>query len=342
MGVLVIVGTDKAAFLLRSKDRQNWQLEGPLFKGWRLTAATRHGSGRYFVATASQVYGTAIHASDDLKTWSQIETGPAWPKDGDRKLNQIWTLKSAGDRLYAGVDEAGLFASDDGGETWDSVSAWFPGAGGLCVHAILTDSKNPRRLWAGISAVGVFRSDDGGKTWQLKNEGIPPVVEDKDHKDLGRCVHGLAADPENADTIYRREHNGMFRSRDGGETWTRIENGLGSWFGFPIAMDQTTKTLYTVPVESDEYRMPAEGRFAVYRSRDGGDSWEALRRGLPQDHCYINVLRSALAVDHLSPCGVYAGSTAGTMHISNDGGDSWAQAPCTLPRVLSLSVFRDE
>lgn len=351
MGVLAIVGTDKAAFLLRSNgSRDHWALEGPLFKGWKVTAAARDPSGRYLIGTASQVYGPALHVSDDLKSWRQIEKGPAWPKDAERKLNQIWTIRSNSSRIYAGVDEAGLFESADGGESWQPVdglnehpsrSAWFPGAGGLCLHAILLDPENPKRLWAGISAVGVFRSDDGGATWTLKNDGIPPVVEDKDHKDLGRCVHGLVADPGDANTIYRREHNGMFRSRDGGDSWERIENGLGFWFGFPIVMDHATRALYTVPLESDEYRMPKDGAFRICRSRDGGDSWETLTNGLPQEHAYMGVLRGAMAADQLDPCGIYVGTTAGTVHISTNGGDTWTQLPYTLPRVLSFTVFAD-
>ena len=350
MAVTAIVGTSKAAFLLRGDDaRREWKIEGPLFKGWKVTATTRDQAGRYFAATASDVYGPALHVSEDLKSWRQLENGPAWSKD-DRKLTQIWTLVPGPDRLYAGVDEAGLFASDDGGDSWQSIeslnehatrSAWFPGAGGLCLHAILIDPRDPKRLWCGISAVGVFRSEDGGKTWDLKNDGIPPVVEDKDHKELGRCVHGLVADPDDANTIYRREHNGMFRSHDGGESWERIENGLASWFGFPIALDRTTRAIYVVPLESDEYRLPPEGQLSVYRSRNGGDSWESLRKGLPQENCYAGVLRSAMVVDHMKPCGVYLGTTAGTLHVSNDDGESWTQLPCTLPRILSISVFTD-
>ena len=255
-------------------------------------------------------------------------------------LTEIWICQR----------NAGLFESTDGGETWSPVEglnehttrpAWFPGAGGLCLHAILVDPKNPDRIWAGISAVGVFRSDDGGATWALKNNDIPAVIEDKDHKELGRCVHALIADPDDADTIYRREHNGMFRTRDGGETWERIENGLGSWFGFPIVQDRATRALYVVPLESDEYRIPTGGAFRVCRSRDGGDSWEALDNGLPQKHAYMGVLRGAMDADQLDPCGIYIGTTAGTVLISNDAGDSWTQLPATFPRVLSVKVFAD-
>jgi photosystem II stability/assembly factor-like uncharacterized protein len=352
MGVTALVGTDRAGFLVRSDTkRSSWTIDGPLFKGWKVTASARDAGGRYYAATASMVYGPAIHVSDDLENWRQIENGPVYEKDSGRKLNQVWTIVPGPDgRVWAGVDEAGLFVSDDRGESWQPVPGfnehesrpnWFPGAGGLCAHAILVDPVNPKRIWVGVSAVGVFRSDDGGESWTLKNEGIPAVVEDKERKDIGRCVHGLVADPDDPDTIYRREHNGMFRSHDGGESWERIEEGLGSWFGFPIAMDRNTKSIFVVPLESDEYRTPLKGKFQVYRSRNGGDSWEPLSKGLPQEHAYMGVLRGALDVDHLSPCGVYLGSTAGDVFVSNDAGDTWQQIPATFPRILSVSVFAD-
>ncbi len=351
MTVTAMLGTAKGGFIARSNpDRSAWTIDEPLFKGWKVTTSARDDKGRYFVATASDVYGPALHVSDDLKQWKQIEKGPSWAKDLDRKLNQIWTLHLGPGRYYAGVDEAGLFASDDGGESWSPIealnehatrSAWAPGAGGLCAHALLVDPKNTDRVWCGISAVGVFRTEDGGRSWHPKNQGIPQVLEDKDHKDVGYCVHGLIADPDDANTIYRREHNGMFRSRDGGDSWERIENGLPNWFGFPIAMDRRTRTIFVHPMESDEYRMPADGKFRMYRSRDGGDSWEPLTDGLPQQGAYMGVLRSALDCDQLDPCGVYVGTTAGTVYASNNAGDSWTQFPCTLPRVLSVTVFHD-
>jgi photosystem II stability/assembly factor-like uncharacterized protein len=324
MTIRVLAGTDKGAFVLTADDdRSSWSIEGPLFKGWKVTAATRGADGRFVVATASQVYGPALHRSRDLATWEQVVDGPAWPKETGRTMKQIWTLANAPDRMYAGVDEAGLFASEDGGATWQPVdglnehptrAGWFPGAGGLCLHSILVDPDQPQRVWCGISAVGVFCTDDGGRTWATKNEGVPVLIEDETHKDIGRCVHGLVADPENAEVIYRRDHVGMFRSRDGGDHWERAEEGLSSWFGFPIAMDRRTRTLFVVPLESDEYRLPPGGRFEVYRSRDGGDS---------------------------DPCGVYIGTTAGTVHVSSDAGDTWRQLPCILPRIFCVKAFVD-
>jgi hypothetical protein len=372
MSTTLIVGTEKGGFLCRSEDRSRWTVEGPLFKGWRVTASTRTPSGSTLVATASQVYGPALHASTDLKEWHQIESGPAYPQASDPqppapgvpvgagfepKLNQIWTLVAAGKRIYAGVDTAGLFTSDDDGRTWQPVAAlndhetrpnWFPGAGGLCAHSILVRGS---RIWVGISAVGVWRSDDGGKTWQPKNRGVRHVIEDKTYKEIGFCVHGLAADPDDTNTIYRQDHAGFYVTRDGGDTWEAAEDGLPvgvvgmpgqkirAIYGFPIVMDPRTKSLFIFPLESDEYRMPIDGRFRVYRSRDGGSSWEGLGEGLPTTPTYCNVLRGAMAVDGQKPCGVYVGTTGGQLFASANAGDSWRPIPCTLPRILHVAAY---
>ena len=347
--VTVLVGTLKGAFVFRaSAPRSDWKIDGPLFKGWKVTAAERLPDGTFLAATASDVYGPALHRSRDLVEWSQIERGPAWPQGGSRKLNQIWKLAAGHGRAFAGVDEAGLFVSEDGGESWASVeglnehetrAGWFPGAGGLCAHSILLDPRDGDRLWCGISAVGVFRSDDGGASWQPKNRGVRWIIEDQVQKDIGFCVHGIAQDPHDASTIYRQDHAGMYVTRNGGDTWESSEQGLSSGFGFPIAVDRTSGRIFAVPLESDEFRMPSGGALRVYRSADRGASWQPLTTGLPQSHAYMGVLRGALATDSLDPCGVYLGTTSGTVHFSVDGGDSWRSLPCVLPRVLSLSVF---
>lgn len=355
MGVLTFVGTAKGAFVFRSKNRGAWAVEGPLFKGWKVTASTRTASGATLVATASDVYGPALHRSEDLVNWEQIENGPAWPQgddqNGTRKLNQIWTLVQGRRRLYAGVDEAGVFFSEDGGDTWhpfaglnehETRPGWFPGAGGLCAHVILEDPKDDQNLWVGISAVGVFKSTDGGKTWQVKNKGVPTVIEDEVQKDIGACVHGLAADPDDANRIWRREHVGMFRSFDGGEQWERIENGLPYWFGFPVVIDPHTKDLFVIPLESDEYRMPSGGKFEVYRSQNGGNQWQSASHGLPQQNAYMGVLRGAMTVDRLDPCGLTFGTTAGTLFTSRDAGETWTQLPGTFPRIYSVETYHDD
>lgn len=351
MKITVLCGTAKGAFRLHSTDRRTWSIEEPLFKGWKATAFCRLPDGSTLMGTAHEVYGTAVQKSDDLVNWRQVEQPPRYEEADGCKLNQIWTLVPAGQRTYAGVDEAGLFSSDDGGETWQPNAAlnahstrasWFPGYGGLCLHTILVDPRDPRRLWTGISAVGVFRSDDGGLSWQPKNQDVPTIMEDRRFKDIGRCVHALVADPDDADRIYRQDHRGLFRSDDGGDSWSRIETGLPSGFGFPLALDRRAKGLYAVPQESDEFRLPTDGAFAIWKSSDEGESWHALRNGLPQRHAWMSVLRKGLAVDHLDPCGVYVGTTSGTVHVSADGGDSWTQLPCTLPRILAVEAFVEE
>lgn len=348
MTILGILGTAKGGFLLRSDDRSDWRLEGPLFKGWKVTASTREPGGPWIVATASDVYGPALHLSDDLVTWRQLEDGPRWSEESCRRFRQFWTIHATPERWLVGIDDAGLFESRDRGESWRSVEAlnehptregWYPGAGGLCLHCILVDPANPDRIWCGISSVGVFRTEDGGLSWCEKNGAIPPMIEDDGHAEIGNCVHALVADPADANRMWRREHNGMFRSSDGGDTWERIEDGLGSWFGFPLVRDRRTGSLYDVPLESDEYRMPTDGALAVYRSRDDGDTWEGLRNGLPQEHAYMGVLRSALALDHRDPCGLVFGTTSGTIFVSSDAGESWRGLPWTLPRILSVELY---
>jgi photosystem II stability/assembly factor-like uncharacterized protein len=350
MGVTVIVGTVKGGFVLRSQDRAAWTVDEPLFKGWKVTASTRAPDGTWYLGTASYVYGAAIQRSDDLKEWSQVEDGPAYPKGGDRKMNQIWTLAPAAGALWAGVDEAGLFRSGDGA-AWEPIPGlndhptrrkWFPGNGGLCLHHVSADPADPQRMWVGISAVGVFRTEDGGATWNPRNEGVPRVIEDDEFAEIGYCVHGLAHDPDDANVIYRQDHAGMFRSRDGGDSWERTENGLPSWFGFPIELDRRTRRLYSVPLETDEYRIPCDGCFRVFTSADGADSWQAAGEGLPASHAYMGVLRGALSLDHQDPCGVYVGTTAGTVHVSADGGNAWTTLPYTFPRILSVDAYPDD
>ena len=348
MGIRLLVGTAKGGFWITSSDRAHWQVSGPFFKGWKVTAGLRMADGRYVIGVASDVYGPALHVTEDLETWSQIENGPAYPDGGDRQLRQIWTLEEDRGVVWAGVQQAGLFRSRDGAATWEPVSglnehqtrsAWVPGAGGLCAHALLFDRDDPNRMWCGISAVGVFRSDDGGHTWHPKNEGVTTVLEDETYKDIGRCVHGLAQDPEQPGHLYRQDHSGMYRSRDGAESWTRNEEGLPAAFGFPIAIDAATKTLFVAPQQSDEYRLPVGDRLQVFKSTDLGDTWRSASDGLPTAHSFGTVLRGAMAVDDLSPGGVYVGTTSGTMHASADLGASWSNLPVTLPRVFHVSAW---
>jgi photosystem II stability/assembly factor-like uncharacterized protein len=347
--VQLIVGTVKGGFVARSDaERRTWSLAGPFFKGWKVTAVGRLPSGRFLVATASDVYGPALHETADFASFRQIEDGPAWPKGGERRMNQIWTLvPGGGARVWAGVDEAGLFLSEDEGRSWRGVeglnehptrAGWAPGAGGLCAHHVLVDPVAPEHVWCGISAVGVFESEDGGASWRTRNEGVTIALEDREHPGIGYCVHALQHDPARPERIWRQDHRGMYRTSDGGESWERIEEGLPSGFGFPLARDRRTGALFALPLESDEYRVPPGGRLGVYRSTDDGSSWHDASDGLPRANVWAGVLRHALVADSLDPCGLYLGTTAGTLHVSADGGERWTTLPCTLPRILTLAA----
>lgn len=372
MGTAVAIGTGKGALILRQDGRGGaWRSEGLALRGWIVTAFTRDAAGRTYAAVTHDVYGAAILATDDLVEWTQLEGAPRYAEGergceghnriisamdpmnrfepGARYVDQIWKLVAAGDVLYAGVSEAGLFRSDDRGKSWQVLQglnrhkdreSWGPGFGGLCAHTVLVDGVRPERLWVGISAAGAFRSDDGGETFVAKNEGVSFSGE-------GYCVHSMAHDPQNADVIYRQDHRGVYRSGDGGDSWRPIERGLPVGrlsdehecsFGFPIAFDALGGASYVVPMEGDSFRYPRDGRLAVYRSDDQGESWQAFDEGLPRD-CYANVLRGAMAVDGGDPCGVFFGTTSGGVYGSENGGESWSRLASELPRVLCVEAF---
>ena len=346
MGTTIGIGTMKGAFFLHSDDRINWRLEGPVLKGWQVTAFGNAPDSTTILATGSSWYGAALHRSSDLESWEQIVAGPAFAEDSGHKMSEIWTVTPVGDRLYAGTVEAGLFTSDDAGESWQPVTglnghstraAWSPGFGGLAAHCLLADPSDPQRLWCGISAVGVFRSDDGGATWTPKNEGIPKAETDSEFDDIGFCVHALAIDEERPGLLWRQDHKGVFRTTDGGDHWERIERGLPAGFGFPMV--RAGGALFVVPLEADEYRVPVGGELAVYRSDDGGDRWQKAGTGFPTDPVYAGVLRGAMAADHEDPVGIYAGTTAGSLLYTVDGAATWAMMPWTLPRILAVHVL---
>ncbi|MEZ5330194.1 MAG: hypothetical protein R3F19_34540 [Verrucomicrobiales bacterium] len=357
--VSLLVGTKKGAFVLRSdRSRERWSIAGPLFKGWEvfeLTADPRV-EGKWLAATGHFIYGSCVQISNDSgKSWHQIEASPAYSKDAGFELKNIWCIQPSTAEepgvYYAGVDQAGLFRSEDGGNSWElldglsghaSRSEWMEGAGGLCCHCVRIDPKDPDRLWTGISAVGVFRSDDRGKTWQLRNEGLPVVIPSKEHPGIGSCVHGLALDPQNSNRLFQQNHQGVYRSDDGGDHWQRIENGLKEkQFGFPIALDpHDPDTVFIVPQESDEFRHAADGKLTVCRSRDGGDSWQPLRNGLP-DHCFTGVLRKAMCTDACAETGVYFGTANGQICYSRNAGEEWQILPFTLPRIFSISAITE-
>lgn len=349
MAITLGIGTAKGGWIATSENRLDWDISDPLHKGWIVNTFVRAPDGSYLHSTGSTWYGAALHRSNDLKSWKQIVTGPSYSESSGHKLNQIWTMTAVNGDLLAGVDEAGLFRSSDGGESWDPVAglnnhntrkAWQPGLGGLAAHRILVDPADHNRIWCAISAVGVFRTDDGGQSWHLKNDGVTAADPDREHPDLGFCVHSLAHDPTDADTIWRQDHMGVYRTLNGGDSWERIQNGLPNeeGFGFPITRHHASDTLFIVPLESSEYRMPVNGEFGVYRSTDRGDSWHEAGTW-PRTPSFTGVLRDAMDCDQLDEAGVYFGTTSGTIFYTINGGDTWDTLPLTLPRVLSVRVL---
>ena len=348
MAVLLGIGTAKGAWFARSDDRITWSIAGPTHRGWEVTALGNSPRGDYLLATGSSWYGGAVHRSSDLEDWNQIVTGPQYQSDDESSLERIWNFAVAGDRIYAGVAEAGLFFSDDDAATWQPVrglndhatrSGWQPGLGGLALHRVLVDPADPERLWVAISAVGVFASEDGGESWDLRNSGVQ-IAAPGEEADIGYCVHCITHDPADPDRIWRQDHRGIYRTSDGGKQWERIENGIpGAGFGFPIVRDPASGRLLVIPLESDEYRMPVDGNLAVFASDDAGDSWSEHSSGIRREPTFTGVLRGAMDVDGLTPGGVYFGTTGGDMWWSADTGDSWNRLEMTFPRITAVKVL---
>jgi photosystem II stability/assembly factor-like uncharacterized protein len=264
---------------------------------------------------------------------------------------RVWHLEPSlfdPDVVYAGVEDAALFKTEDGGKSWqelpglrghESGPRWQPGAGGMGLHTILLDPKDPRRIFIAISAAGVFRTEDGGATWQPINRGLKSQYIPDEAAEVGHCVHRIAMHPSRPDTLFMQKHWDVMRSDDGGGSWHEISGNLPTDFGFPIDVHaHEPETIYVVPIKSDSEHYPPEGKLRVYRSRSGGNDWEALTQGLPQQDCYVNVLRDAMAVDSLDPCGIYFGTTGGQVYVSPDGGDRWEPIVRDLPAVLSVEV----
>jgi photosystem II stability/assembly factor-like uncharacterized protein len=365
-GVRVLVGTRKGAFVLTSDGtRKNWDVCGPHFGGWEIyhLKGSPADPNRLYASQSSGWFGQIIQRSDDAgQTWQPVDNKFAYEGvpgthqwyDGTLRpweFKRVWHLEPAlhdPDTIYAGVEDAALFRSTDGGQSWNELAglrghgsgpAWQPGGGGLCLHTILLDPTNAQRMYIAISAAGTFRTDDGGATWRpinrgLQSEGIPdPEAE------IGHCVHHIAMHQSRPDVLYMQKHWDVMRSDNGGDSWHEISGNLPSDFGFAIDVHaHEPETIFVVPIKSDSEHYPPEGKLRVYRSRSGGNEWEALTNGLPQSDCYVNVLRDAMAVDSLDACGVYFGTSGGQVYGSSDGGDSWAPIVRDLPAVLSVEV----
>jgi photosystem II stability/assembly factor-like uncharacterized protein len=366
--VRVLVGTRKGAFILSSDGKRKpngWDISGPEFAGWEiyhLKGSASHPD-RIYASQSSAWFGQIIQRSDDGgETWAPV--GNEFVYEGVPGTHQwydgtphpwefarVWHLEPSlrdPDTVYAGVEDAALFRSSDGGKTWqelaglrqhNSGSSWQPGAGGMCLHTVLLDPNDAARMYVAISAAGAFRSDDTGETWRPINRGLVSQQIPDPTAEVGHCVHRIAMHPSRPNVLFMQKHWDVMRSDDAGESWREVSGNLPTDFGFPIEVHaHEPETVYVVPITSDSHRFPLDGKLRVYRSRSGGNQWEPLTKGLPQSHCFVNVLRDAMAVDQLEPCGVYFGTTGGDVYASSDGGDSWAPIVRDLPAVLSVEV----
>lgn len=359
---LLLVGTTKGAFILRSTHRrERWEVGGPYFHGHNVYAMAYDGrEGRHRIWASTQSYwGTLLRSSDDFgKSWTNPRQAPIrFPADAGVSLKNIWQITLGRpedpDEMYCGVEPAALFVSRDAGETWSLVRGlfdhphrprWMPGNGGLALHTVVLDPADRQRMYVAISSGGVYRTDDGGLTWAAKNHGVRALFLPDKYPEFGQCVHKIAMHPDRPERIFLQNHWGLYRTENGGETWTDIANGVPSDFGFAMLVHpRNPDCVYIVPVESDEFRCTCDGRFRVYRTRNAGASWEPLMRGLPQKRAYETVLRDALAADSCDPLGLYIGTRSGQLFGSRDEGKTWQRILEGLPAIVSLraGVFSD-
>lgn len=333
--------------------RARWALSEPRLAGREVYHAfldPRDGRTAW-AATDHAVWGAHVHRSDDAgATWTVLEAAPHY--EDDRGLEAIWALApgpaDAPGTLYAGIEPAGLFVSRDRGASWTGVAAlnehptnttWQPAGGGLALHSIHVDPRDPRRMYCALSAGGVYRSDDGGASWRPVNHGTRADFLPDPLPASGQCVHKLVVHPALPDRLYQQNHCGVYRSDDRGEHWTEITDGLPSDFGYALAVDPADPDVaYVIPETSSHMRATVDGKLRVYRTRDAGAGWQPLTRGLPQANAYVSVLREAMATDGLDPCGVYFGTAGGQLFASRDGGESWEVVAAYLPRVLSVTA----
>jgi hypothetical protein len=364
--VRVLVGTKKGAFVLTSDGkREQWDVAGPHFGGWEIyhIKGSPVNPNRLYASQTSGWFGQVVQRSDDAgKTWAPVgnkfdyegEVGTHQWYDGTLrpwKFARVWHLEPSltdAETVYAGVEDAALFRSIDSGTTWQELrglrghgtgSRWQPGAGGMCLHTILLDPSDPVRIFTAISAAGAFRSDDAGQSWRPITKGLKSDFMPDPTAEVGHCVHRIAMHGSRPNVLFMQKHWDVMRSDDAGDNWHEVSGNLPTDFGFVIDVHaHEPETIYVVPITSDSLHYPPEGKLRVYRSRTGGQEWEALGNGLPQSDCYVNVLRDAMAVDSLDSCGVYFGTTGGQVYASADAGDTWAPIVRNLPAVLSVEV----
>ncbi|MBE7504847.1 MAG: exo-alpha-sialidase [Planctomycetia bacterium] len=377
-----------AFILTSDAARKKWEVSGPHFGGWEIyhLKGSTVDPNRIYASQSSGWFGQIIQRSDDGgKTWNPPGTKPedlmgpdGMPKGGSNmfvydvspqtgkplnthqyfdgnqrpwEFKRVWHIEpslSDPDTAYAGVEDAAIFRTTDGGKTWHELSGlrghgtgsmWQPGAGGMGLHTIVQDATNPNRMHIAISAAGVFRTDDGGKTWAPKNKGLTSQYLPDPNVEVGFCVHRIALNAKRPNTLFMQLHWHVCRSDDAGDTWKKVSGNLPSDFGFPVVVHaHEPETVYVVPILSDSLHYPPEGKLRVYRSRVGGNEWEPLTKGLPQSDCYVNILRGAMSTDTLDPCGIYFGTTGGQVYASADSGDNWSPVVRDLPAVLSVEA----
>jgi photosystem II stability/assembly factor-like uncharacterized protein len=365
-GVRVLVGTRKGAFILTADGkRDRWEISGPHFAGWEIyhIKGSPVDPDRLYASQSNGWFGQLIQRSNDGgKSWEPV--GNEFTYDGVPGTHQwydgtphpwefkrVWHLEPSltdPDSVYAGVEDAALFQTTDGGASWQELSGlrchtsgsrWAPGAGGLCLHTIIADPQNPQRIFIAISSAGAFRTDDGGATWRPINRGLKSGYIPDPDADVGHCVHRLAMHRSRPSVLFMQKHWDVMRSDDAGDSWHEVSGNLPTDFGFAIDVHaHEPETVYVIPIKSDSEHYVPDGKLRVFRSRSGGNEWEPLANGLPQRDCYVNVLRDAMAVDTLDSCGVYFGTTGGQVYVSADSGDSWMAIVRDLPSVLSVEV----
>lgn len=381
--VRLLVGTKKGGFILTADGkRDQWKVEGPFFGGWEIyhMKGSPTDPKRIYASQNLGWFGQIIQRSDDGgKTWhppgsnpADLKTPEGMPKGESNKFvyegkvgthlwydgtqhpwefKRVWHLEPSlhePDTVYAGVEDAALFKSKDGGKTWQELSSlrthgsstkWQPGAGGMGLHTIVLNPKNPDQIYIAISAAGAFRTDDGGKTWKPINKGLKSQYLPDPNAEVGYCVHRIAIHPSRPETLYMQLHWNIMRSGNSGDMWEKISGNLPSDFGFPIDVHaHEPDTVFVIPIKSDSEHYPPDGKLRVYRSKTGGNEWEPMTKGLPQKDCYVNILRDAMSVDSLDPCGVYFGTTGGQVYGSADGGETWKIIADSLPKVLSVEA----